>query len=167
MSYKPGPRQAVATCKHGVPLSIVCAECVAMKTDLVSQKPFQKCEHGVHVAGQCAKCNEELRNAMPPPGPMVVPGYQELARVLTEAFNQAARGKGKERHANDKPFTEQPIMQIANMVGTGGHAYQIMKKTQEAQGMVHKGDFNHAIHEMRGAIVYAAAMILFIEGLEK
>lgn len=154
MVYEPGQRPNMPRCSHDVPFNQVCEECnKATKGDFSFQRPFKK-------------CNEELRNAMPPPGPMVVPGYQELARVLTDAFDQSARGKGKERHANNRPFTDQPIMQIVRMVGTGGHAYQIMKKTQEAQSMVERGEHDRAIHEMRGAIVYAAAMILAIEELK-
>lgn len=136
------------------------------------------CKHNVPTYVRCRKCQIEKDNAnlgiaksaeplpVPPPGPMVVPGYQELARVLTDAFDQSARGKGKERHANDKPFSGQPIMEIARMIGVGGHAYQVMKKTQEAVGMANRDECEKAIHEMRGAIVYCAAMILILEEMK-
>ena len=39
------------------------------------------------------------------------PGYESLAQVLQEAYDQAARGKGAERHANDLPFDQQPMQQ--------------------------------------------------------
>jgi len=93
--------------------------------------------------------------------------YSELKRILDLAYAQAAFGKGKERHANDLPFTEQPIMKIGAMVGVGGHAYQIMKKSQEACGMVSKGHLESAKKEMLGAIVYASAMVLLIEQLQE
>ena len=47
---------------------------------------------------------------------MDVPGYEDLAAVLTAAFDQAARGKGKERHANGRAFTDQPIFEINRML---------------------------------------------------
>lgn len=84
--------------------------------------------------------------------------YRELARVLELAFKQSAHGKGKERHANDKSFVDQPILNIARMLpGIGGHAFQIMKKAQEAEGMVERGEFEAAQEELLGVIVYAAA----------
>lgn len=97
--------------------------------------------------------------------PFDVPGYEKLARILTAAYDQAARGKGKERHANDLPFHEQPILTITGLkgIGLGGPAFQVIKKTQEACQMVERGQLIHAAHELSGAIVYAAAMILEIE----
>lgn len=84
--------------------------------------------------------------------------YRELARVLEKAFAQSAHGKGKERHANDKAFTDQPILNIARMLpGIGGHSFQIMKKAQEAASMIERGQFNAAQEELLGIIVYAAA----------
>jgi len=94
---------------------------------------------------------------------MDVFGYEGLSRVLRQAYAQSARGKGRERHANDKPFEKQPIMEIARMVGIGGHAYQICKKTQEAVGMQSRGLTDAAIAEFRGAIIYAAAAIMLLE----
>ena len=40
----------------------------------------------------------------------VYPGYQPLANVLQAALDQAQAGKGNQRHANGKPFLEQPII---------------------------------------------------------
>ena len=84
-------------------------------------------------------------------------GYEELAHVLELALKQSAHGKGKDRHANGRSFTEQPIMQIGRMVGVGGHAYQIAKKAQEATTLAGKGRVPAAKAELLGAIVYAAA----------
>lgn len=92
-----------------------------------------------------------------------VPGYEALAGVLTEAYDQSARGKGKERHANQRPFTEQPIMRISRgRSSIGGLSYQIQKKADEAIGMVERGNHEAACKELMGSIVYAAAMILLI-----
>lgn len=96
---------------------------------------------------------------------MAVEGYEDLARILCGAYDQAAHGKGRERHANDKPFGEQPILRLAEMTGVGGPAFQAMKKSQEAVSMVERGEHDKAIHELLGAIVYTAAAIRHIESL--
>src|SRR3546814_1320898 len=63
------------------------------------------------------------------------PGYEKLALVLREAYLQAAKGKGAERHANDRPFHEQPMQAIADRRGIGFILGQVDKKTEEGQGM--------------------------------
>jgi hypothetical protein len=93
-------------------------------------------------------------------------GYSSLRRILDEAFAQSAFGKGNQRHANGKPFLEQPIMEIARMVGLGGHTYQVCKKAQEATTMVSRNQFEAAKAEMLGIIVYASAGFLLIEELQ-
>lgn len=90
-------------------------------------------------------------------------GYASLKRVLRAAYEQAAFGKGRERHANDKPFDCQPIMEIGRMVGTGYQLGQAMKKAQEAGGMSRKGRHDAAKAELLGAINYLAAAYLQIE----
>ena len=89
--------------------------------------------------------------------------YAPLWRVLDAAYDQAANGKGKERHANAKPFTAQPIMEIARMVGPGYQLGQAMKKAQEAGGMIQRGQPDRAKAELLGAINYLAACVLLIE----
>ncbi len=90
-------------------------------------------------------------------------GYGALARALGLALAQSAVGKGRERHANEKPFHKQPIMEIGRMVGIGGHTYQICKKAQEATGMVARDQLEAAKAELLGVMVYAAAGVLLIE----
>ena len=89
--------------------------------------------------------------------------YFTLRHVLELAYAQSAEGKGKERHANDKPFDAQPIMQISRMVGLGFPTGQVQKKAQEAGGMVAAGRPEAAQAELLGAIVYCAAAWLLIE----
>lgn len=91
------------------------------------------------------------------------PDYVALGRVLDAAYNQAAAGKGKERHANNKPFDRQPIMEIARMVGVGYQLGQAMKKAQEASGMLSREQPERAQAELLGAINYLAAAYLVIE----
>lgn len=91
-----------------------------------------------------------------------VPGYEELMLTLSAAYEQASGGKGKERHARDKPFLKQPIMEIARMVGPGYPTGQAMKKLQEAVGMMEKGNLEAAQAEALGAINYAAAFYILL-----
>lgn len=88
--------------------------------------------------------------------------YMTLAVALTAAYNQAAEGKGKDRHANGKPFDKQPIMEIARMVGPGYQIGQAMKKGQEAMGMISRGEHDRARAELLGAVNYMAAAWLLI-----
>lgn len=94
------------------------------------------------------------------------PAYQSLAGVLQAALNHASAEKGHERHSDGQPFLDQPIMEIARLLGdTGGHSYQIMKKAQEANRMVKREQFDAAVQEYLGVINYAAAAILLIREL--
>lgn len=88
--------------------------------------------------------------------------YAALRSVLDEAFLQSAEGKGNARHANDKPFDKQPILEIGRMVGPGFAAGQIMKKAQEAIGMAARGETEAAANELLGAIVYAASAVVLV-----
>lgn len=132
------------------------------------------CIHGVVPPGVCKECSSHLErlNAVNPKEavapeagnvPFVAPGYNAFARILAQAFEQVARGKGAKRHGRGREWLQQPIMNIARMVGLGGHSYQIMKKTQEAQAMFERGEHDAAIAEFRGVIGYAAAAIAYIE----
>ena len=94
---------------------------------------------------------------------MTVPGYESLRSVLLRAYDQAARTKGAERHANDLPFHEQRMQTIAAKRGVGFLFGQVDKKTEEAQGMYDRGETAKAIHEMLGAINYLAGAIIFME----
>lgn len=86
--------------------------------------------------------------------------YEPLQRVLDLAFEQAAKGKGAYRHGQDKPFTEQPMLEISRMLGTpAGCMYQAMKKTQEATRLSNAA----AKHELLGAINYLAGAYLLLE----
>lgn len=84
--------------------------------------------------------------------------YSALLDILDEAYEQAASGKGKERHANGKPWSMQPICEIGRMVGVGFNTGQAIKKLQESSRM--KPDA--AIRELLGAIVYAASAAYLI-----
>ena len=94
---------------------------------------------------------------------MNVPGYTTLADILTRAYNQAAMGKGADRHANELPFDKQPMQTIAAKHGVGFLLGQADKKIAEAHGMLRRGEQDKAVHELLGAINYVAGAILFTE----
>lgn len=93
----------------------------------------------------------------------LVPGYRSLKAVLDRAYDQAARGKGHERHANTLPFDKQPVMQITEAVGEGFPLGQASKKITEASGMLSRGQHHAAVAELLGAIVYLCAAIIHLE----
>lgn len=110
-----------------------------------------------------------LRNAAAPapvsaqePLGMTVPGYESLAAVFGAAYDQAARGKGKERHANGLPFTQQKILNLTRMSGIDAPVYQVSKKALEASGMAKRGELDAAMKELLGAINYAAAAVIYL-----
>jgi hypothetical protein len=95
--------------------------------------------------------------------------YYHLDRILNLAYSQSAEGKGKKRHAKDnEPFEDQQIMEIARRQGNlSGQGFQVHKKTYEAEGMFNRGEYDKAKHELLGAIVYAAGMILLTEEMSE
>lgn len=94
-------------------------------------------------------------------------GYGKLGDVLHSAFHQAARGKGKDRHADEKPFHEQSMARITQRRGIGHPLGQADKKTEEAQRMLERGEDDKAVHELLGAIIYLAGAIIHIEAEAK
>jgi hypothetical protein len=97
-------------------------------------------------------------------------GYEELDRILRLAFDQSAKGKGKERHAlspiGQLPWELQPILANARQVGPGGPAQQVMKKAGESVTMAGNRNLAGAKAEALGAIVYAAALYKLYEEIE-
>ena len=90
---------------------------------------------------------------------MTAPGYESLAAVLQAAFNQAAEGKGAERHANGKPFHEQPMQVGSDLLGTdAGLAFQAIKKLREGSAFE---ELERWEREALGAINYIAGMVIW------
>jgi hypothetical protein len=86
--------------------------------------------------------------------------YESLANVLHDAFDQAASGKGKERHANgDEQFEDQICCSVSKRIGVAGPLFQVIKKADEASRMKPEA----AVRELYGAINYAAAAIIVLE----
>lgn len=86
--------------------------------------------------------------------------YLELEEILLQALEQASGGKGAERHGQDKPFEEQPMMKIQEMVGQGFALGQAIKKIQESSRFKEP---ERRKAELLGAINYIAGAILFEE----
>jgi hypothetical protein len=94
------------------------------------------------------------------PAPMSAPGYEKLAEVLERAYEQAARGKGRERHAGPgEPFHEQVMLEGARRFGVGALLFQAFKKSEESQRLPHDA----AVKELLGGIVYLAGAVIALE----
>jgi hypothetical protein len=90
---------------------------------------------------------------------IVQPGYEKLHSVLMRALNQAATGKGHERHANDDPFHEQIMCYMAGQLGIAAPVFQVVKKSVEACRLPYPANVN----ELLGAINYAAGAVIELE----
>ena len=86
-------------------------------------------------------------------------GYATLRRVLDLAYQQAAAGKGHERHADGRTFDQQPIMLLQELYGKGFAMGQAGKKLQEAMRL----SPDKAMKELLGAIVYIVGAYAHIE----
>jgi hypothetical protein len=96
---------------------------------------------------------------MTTPITLAAEGYDELAIILRDAFEQASRGKGAERHANDLPFDQQPMQSISSLFDSDkGMAFQVVKKLREGLDMP---EYERLERELLGSIVYTAGIILW------
>ena len=91
----------------------------------------------------------------------VLPGYEELGRVLAMALEQAQNGKGNARHQiGDTPFVKQPICELGRLYGTAYNFGQSAKKAHETTQLKSK---EAKVAELLGSIVYLAAAAILIE----
>lgn len=88
-----------------------------------------------------------------------VAGYERLGRVLLAAYDQAARGKGANRHGKELPFDKQPMQNLLDLNGLGFGTGQAAKKAQEALRL----DRDAATKELLGAINYLAGCVIKLE----
>lgn len=94
---------------------------------------------------------------MTPTAP-IDPNYESLHRILKEAYERAAIGKGKERHGNGLPFAAQPMQTISEFLESdAGMAYQVLKKLHESRNLPHAQGRN----ELLDCIIYLAGMVLY------
>jgi hypothetical protein len=92
------------------------------------------------------------------------PGYDGLRAILLDAYNQSAKGKGKERHATEgTPWHEQPMVADLHALGSMHAAiFQARKKSMEACRL----DYHRARCDLLGAIVYLAAAVRWLDDRE-
>lgn len=108
-----------------------------------------------------------------PTGFVPAEGYENLFRILKEAHDQAAFGKGAQRHGNALPFGVQPMQTIGFLLHSSeGMLYQVIKKTQEANSRLEaarrsgdpeesKAAKDFARRELLGAINYLAGALIY------
>lgn len=109
----------------------------------------------IHEAIQAGLAGDPVERAL-----RSAPGYEQLVEVFTAAHDQAAYGKGKERHANDLPFHEQRMQTISDLVGSpDGMVYQVTKKMTEG---LQFDNPEKREHELLGAIVYLAGIVIWL-----
>jgi hypothetical protein len=118
------------------------------------------CKHGAVLTPglYCVICEAEARDARRGP-------YAELRRVLDLALDQAANGKGKERHALEgERFEDQQIVQLGAWMGSNHFELgQAVKKLLESARLKP----GPAKREILGAINYAAAAVILLERAER
>lgn len=86
-------------------------------------------------------------------------GYEKLTDVLQAAHNQAAHGKGKDRHANGQPFHEQRMQAISKLIKSPkGMEFQAIKKLTEGMQF---DDHDRREAELLGAINYIAGIVIY------
>lgn len=90
--------------------------------------------------------------------PEIPAGYERLAKVLFDALDQAAHGKGRERHATDEPFEKQGSAR-RNKNHRGSALGQAEKKIEECERL----EPGAKRREILGAIVYAAIEVITLE----
>jgi len=88
--------------------------------------------------------------------------YETLQNVLDRAYQQAATGKGNERHGNNLCFEQQPMQKLIDIYGVGFAMGQAAKKSQEAMRLPK----DKAVHELLGAINYLAGVVVWLERAE-
>lgn len=92
-----------------------------------------------------------------------VKGYEKLVAVYQDAHDQAAKGKGDERHANGQPFNEQRMQQISGLLrSSDGMAFQAIKKLTEG---LQFEDHTRREAELLGALNYIAGIVIYYREL--
>jgi len=75
------------------------------------------------------------------------------------AYERASVGKGKERHADDKPFDKQQICELNRDFGNGYSLGQIIKKAYEVRRL----PAEEAVNELLDIMVYSAALVIVLK----
>jgi len=94
---------------------------------------------------------------------MIDLNYAKLYKVLVMAGDRASIGKGRERHSDGEPFTDQYICRAPKIFGLGSLLYQIGKKNEEIMRL---DNVEGKINELLDIIVYAAAGVILLKSME-
>lgn len=133
-------------------------------------KELAKSFEAYHIVGK-KKRNGKGGAFLPTPGVVATPesilhnqgdpnaegNYDKLLSILMDAFDQASKGKGVERHGNGLNFEDQDMLKTMDRVGIGFALGQAIKKITEGSRMRR----TKAKQEFLGAIVYLAGAILW------
>lgn len=106
--------------------------------------------------------SNEHRPPPPPSKEWDEDNYTALAGVFDLAMEQAAQGKGAERHASGERFEEQVMVRLTGLYGLGFPFGQVAKKCQEAARMVGWEQPDRAVAEILGAMNYLAGAVIAI-----
>lgn len=106
----------------------------------------------IETATISAEANAGMKN--------VRKGYDQLAKVLAKALDQAQNGKGNQRHqVGDVTFVDQPICGLTRLYGLAYPFGQAAKKVHEVGQLERK---EAKLAEVLGAINYLAAAYIVI-----
>ena len=84
--------------------------------------------------------------------------YLSLRHVHEMAYEQAASGKGHERHSCGENFEDQLIVVLEGLYQSG-NLFQAAKKMHESQRL----PVERAIPELLGAINYLSARVIYLQ----
>lgn len=144
-----------------------CYACAFVHKECSADKRLDKRPQWAH---DCAKHNSHFIKleqpqqpslpGIPEPLQAVDPNYESLAAVLRAAYDQAATGKGAERHGNGLAFDVQPMQKISWLLGSAdGMAFQACKKVAEGLKLP---TLERQEREILGAINYLAGIVIFL-----
>lgn len=88
--------------------------------------------------------------------------YKTLEVILKAAYDQAATGKGKERHAEQNQKFEDQLIVTTEKLFPGGTLYQANKKMHESMRLPKEA----AVRELLGAIIYICGRITYLSGVD-
>jgi len=107
------------------------------------------------IAEEIAEENSTITVNMP-----IEKNYKSLFDVFMNAYEQAAEGKGKERHASNEAYEHQKICTLNRQLGSNhGAIFQACKKAIESTRL----DRERAKAELLGSINYLAAAYILLD----
>jgi len=127
------------------------------------KRSCSNCEYEGKEVNERPCCNCVETSNWLPVGVVETRSYQNIRAVLDRAYEQAAAGKGHERHATGQDFSAQPMQTISGLLGDNhGCLFQAIKKCQESVRLPK----DRAVNELLGAINYLAGAVIFLESRE-